>query len=308
MIETSEIFWDELEISSWEVTTEDYELGMRSWPLPGTEFSPRERKPLLTAEEEQALARRIEQGDEKARHHLIEANYGLVFSVVNRYRQSGVPMEDLIQEGLVGLIRAVDKFDYRKGCRFSTCAVTWIRAQVLHAILKSRSLSHVPERVYQAARKLGQVADELEQQLHHPPTLEELAAHTGWSPEQIEQLMLVSDGWVSLDEPVSEDTDLQDMVEDEETAPVEEQALTRVLAEQIQEGFKTLSARERTILRLRYGLEDGEERTLAEIGQRFNLTRQRIRSIEQEALAKLRCGGCSRPAVAHRGSAGSTPL
>lgn len=308
MIQTFEMLWDELEISSSEMTTEDQELGMMSWTLPGTEFSPRQRRPLLTAEEERALAQRIERGDEKARHHLTEANYGLVFSVVNRYRQSGVPMEDLIQEGIVGLIRAVDKFDYRKGCRFSTCAVTWIRAQVLHAIQKSRSLSRVPERVYRAARKLGQVIDELEQQLNYPPTLEELAAHTGWSPERIEQLMLVSDGWVSLDEPVSEDTDLQDMVEDEETIPVEEQALTRVLTEQIQEGFKTLSARERTILRLRYGLDDGEERTLAEIGQRFHLTRQRIRSIEQEALAKLRCGGRPRSSAARLGSAGSTPL
>ena len=288
MLNNSEMLWEETEDRPFEEMFADAgREASEATPLPAW-GTPSVRKPLLTAKEERILARRIEQGDEEARHQLIEANYGLVFSMAQRYRQGGVPLEDLIQEGMIGLIRGVDKFDPREGCRFSTYATNWIRAQMFEAIRKFRSLAHVPERVHRAAGKLRRTADALEQKSKHPPTLEELARHTGGTPEKVAELMQIPDAWVSLETPVSEDTLMKDLVEDEETASVEEQALNRVLAERIQARLGELSERERTVIQLRYGLGDGREQTLAEIGRHFQVSRQHIRTIEQKALQKLR--------------------
>jgi len=182
----------------------------------------------------------------------------------------------------------VDKFDYRAGCRFSTYAVNWIRAQIFEAVRKARSLSYVPERIHRAAGKLRRAADALEQKFEHPPTLEELARQTGGTPEKVEELMQIPETWMSLETPVSEDTLAKDMIEDEETDSVEEQALNRVLAERIRGRLEELPERERTVIQLRYGLADGREQTLAEIGRRFQVSRQHVRTIEQKALQKLR--------------------
>jgi RNA polymerase primary sigma factor len=245
----------------------------------------------LSWKEEVALARRIERGDQEARQQLIEANYGLVLAEANRYRSAGVPVEDLVQEGMIGLVRAVDKFDYRRGSRFSTCAMQWIRAHVLHAAQELKPLVHVPERVGRAARQVARVAERLQQELGREPTSEEIAERTPWPAERVSHLLQVTDSYLSLNVPVENDEgedNFQDLLADPGGDLVADRALRGVLAEQVAADLQRLNPREAEVLRLRFGLDDGEEWTLAQIGRRFNLSRQRVRSIEQEALTKLR--------------------
>lgn len=248
----------------------------------------------LSWREEVSLARRMERGDQEARRQFIEANYGLVLAEANRFRGRGVPLEDLIQEGMIGLIRAVDKFDYRRGSRFSTCAVNWIRAHVRQALQDLKPLVHIPERVGRAARQVARTVEFLRQELGREPTPEEIAQRTGWPVEQVAHLLQVTDSWFSLNVPVEGDgheDHFEDLLADSGQDRVEDRAVNQVFAEQVAKEIRQLSPREAEILRLRFGLDDGEEWSLARIGQRFNISRQRVRSIEREALAKLRRGG-----------------
>lgn len=260
---------------------------------------PRPRR-LLTRDEEILLAKRIEQGDASARQILIDANHRLVFSVVNKYRYSGVPQEDLVQEGFMGLIQAADKFDYRRNCRFSTVATIWIRAHVLQAIQNLRPLVHVPQRVSNAAKRLWRAREELTHELHRRPTTEELAAKLNVDPERIEELTRITQDWLSLDEPIGDegDTAMLEMVADDADHELPSgRALLSCLRDQLDVAMARLTEREQLVLRLRFGLDDGQERTLDEIGRHFDLTRQRIKEIETAALGKLRAGGPERSRV-----------
>ncbi len=268
---------------------DDESNGDDSWDVLG---GPRSRR-LLTRDEEIALARRIERGDLVARQTLIDANHRLVFSVVNKYRYSGVPLEDLIQEGFLGLIQAADKFDYRRNCRFSTVATIWIRAHVLQAIQNLRPLVHVPQRVANSAKRLWRANEELTHELHRKPTADELAAKLNVEPDRIQELTRLTQDWLSLDEPIGDegDTVMIEMVADQDAESPATEAMLSVLRTQLDQAMTRLSEREQMVLRLRFGLEDGQERTLDEIGKRFDLTRQRIKEIETAALNKLRTGG-----------------
>lgn len=254
--------------------------------------APRSRR-LLTRDEEIDLARRIERGDAEARQTLIDANHRLVFSVVNKYRYSGVPLEDLVQEGFLGLIQAADKFDYRRNCRFSTVATIWIRAHVLQAIQNLRPLVHVPQRVANAAKRLWRASEELTHELQRKPNADELAAKLNLESERVEDLGRISQDWLSLDEPIGDegDTVMLEMLSDAEHTTPAAEAVRSCLREQLTNAMKRLTDREQQVLRLRFGLDDGQERTLDEIGRHFDLTRQRIKEIETAALSKLRNGG-----------------
>lgn len=264
----------------------------------GVMEAPRSRR-LLTRDEEIELAKRIERGDTAARQTLIEANHRLVFSVVNKYRYSGVPLEDLIQEGFLGLIQAADKFDYRRNCRFSTVATIWIRAHVLQAIQNLRPLVHVPQRVANAAKRMWRASEELTHELHRRPSIEELAQKLDVDADRVDDLTRLTQDWLSLDEPIGEDGDtvMMEMVADRETESPSNEALLSCLRDQLDHAMSRLSEREQLVLRLRFGLDDGQERTLDEIGKHFDLTRQRIKEIETAALNKLRNGGPSRQRV-----------
>lgn len=259
-------------------------------PLPGMRRPAR----LLTQAEEEELVKRMEQGDEKARQLLIEANQRLVYSVANRYRHSGVPLEDLIQEGFIGLIRAVDTFDRRRRCRFSTHAMIWIRSAVLQAIQQFKPLVHVPQRVAAAAKKLWRLSEELTYELQRPPTPEELAFRSGLSVERVKELLEVAQDWVSLEEAVHEEgeTSFLDLVADEQALEPRERVRFNYFQECIEKGLEQLTERERQVIQMRFGLGGEREHTLAEIGQRLHLSRQRIKGIETEALEKLRCQDC----------------
>lgn len=256
-------------------------------------------KRLLTRDEEIELAKRIERGDKVARQTLIDANHRLVFSVVNKYRYSGVPLEDLIQEGFLGLIQAADKFDYRRNCRFSTVATIWIRAHVLQAIQNLRPLVHVPQRVANAAKRLWRANEELTHELHRRPTPDELAQKLNLNTERIEELTRLTQDWLSLDEPIGEDGDtaMMEMIADRDSEAPSSEAMLSCLRDQLEVAMERLSEREQMVLRLRFGLDDGQERTLDEIGKHFDLTRQRIKEIETAALSKLRSGGPARHRV-----------
>ena len=245
---------------------------------------------LLTREEEIELARRIELGDEEARRQLIEANHRLVFRVVNKHRYSGVPIEDLVQEGFLGLIAAADKFDRHRGCRFSTVATIWIRAHVLQAIQELRPMIHVPQRVANAAKRVWRATEEMTQELERRPTSEELANKLSLEPERVDELIRITPDLLSLDEPMGEDGDgamVEMMADDVQTSPPLA-AQRSCLKGQLSAALDRLSEREQLILRMRFGLDDGQEHTLDQIGRRFSLTRQRIKEIETTALAKLR--------------------
>lgn len=287
MSEWEELLENEVLVEGEEEETEERSEGPTVRAMPW----PRARR-RLSWREEIALARRIEQGDQEARCQFIEANYGLVLAEASRYRGRGVPLEDLIQEGMIGLVRAVDKFDYRRGGRFSTYAVNWIRAQVRQAVQELKPLVHVPERVGRAAYQMARMAERLQQELGRKPTPEEIAQRTAWSPERVAHLLQVTDSWLSLNVPLENNDEgedhFQDLLADMGQAGVEDTATNQVLAEQVAEEMQRLNPREAEILRLRFGLDDGEEWSLARIGRRFNLSRQRVRLIEQEALAKLR--------------------
>lgn len=246
--------------------------------------------PLLTAEEEVELALAMEKGDKEAKRRLAEANLRLVVSIAKRYVGRGMLFLDLIQEGNLGLIKAVEKFDYRKGFKFSTYATWWIRQAITRAIADQARTIRIPVHMVETINKLIRVSRQLLQELGRDPQPEEIAKEMNMSVEKVREIMKISQEPVSLETPIGEEEDshLGDFIPDEDVpAPAEAAAFT-LLKEQLLNVLVTLTPREEKVLRLRFGLDDGRARTLEEVGKEFNVTRERIRQIEAKALRKLR--------------------
>ncbi len=248
------------------------------------------RVPLLTADGEVDLAKRIEAGDEEARHRLTQANLRLVVSIARRYVGRGMALLDLIQEGNLGLIKAVEKFDYRKGFKFSTYATWWIRQAITRAIADQARTIRVPVHMVETINKLIRVQRHLLQELGREPTAEEIAQDMEVSTERVREILKVAQEPVSLETPIGEEADshLADFIEDEDAEAPADAASFLLLREQIGEVLSSLTPREKRVLELRFGLGDGRARTLEEVGQVFGVTRERIRQIEAKALRKLR--------------------
>ncbi len=248
------------------------------------------RIPLLTGTQEVELAKRIEAGDGEAKSRLIECNLRLVVSIAKKYIGRGMLFLDLIQEGNLGLIRAVNKFDYRRGFKFSTYATWWIRQAITRSIADQARTIRIPVHMVETINRMLRVTRELTQSLGREPTVEEVARGMDMDPARIEQIRAASQDPISLESPVGEEEDSQlgDFLEDRGIVSPEEGAALEMLRGQIETVLQALTPREREVLRLRFGFEDGQNYTLEEVGQRFGVTRERIRQIEVKALRKLR--------------------